>query len=86
MTASVASFDPWYKIWNVDDVDTSGRDCVGVDPNALVAKKGRIINIRKIGGLDAIYQAVGRATEMGDPFILPQEHILPYIVMNRLKF
>ena len=31
------------------------------------AKKGRLPSFRKIAGLDAIQEAVGRATEMGRP-------------------
>ncbi|HHY12182.1 MAG TPA: hypothetical protein GX529_06080 [Firmicutes bacterium] len=31
------------------------------------AKKGKTINIRKIAGLDAIEEAIGRSTEMGRP-------------------
>ncbi|UCD18784.1 MAG: hypothetical protein JSU64_04985 [candidate division WOR-3 bacterium] len=33
------------------------------------AKKGKVLHIRKISGLDAVDEAVGRATEMGRPIL-----------------
>ncbi|MCG3127787.1 MAG: hypothetical protein CHACPFDD_02659 [Phycisphaerae bacterium] len=43
--------------------------CIGVWAYIQIAKRGAPMNIRKIAGLEAVDDAVGRATEMGRPII-----------------
>jgi len=56
----------------------------------LIARKGKEIFLRRIPGLDALEEAVGRATEMGKPIlyvpgIWPMDEIGTIAAMNILK-
>jgi hypothetical protein len=69
ISAGVQSSAQWFNTKDIDTLVIGFIICFSVIFFIFHAKKGRKLFLRKIAGLEAVDEAIGRATEMGRPIL-----------------
>jgi hypothetical protein len=68
-SSSMNPISQWFRFDRLSTLILMLVVCIAISWNIWRAQKGEKLYIRKIAGMDAVQEAVGRATEMGQPVL-----------------